>query len=40
PYRGQPFFVSEFGGIWWNPKAAEDENSWGYGERPKNVQEF
>ncbi len=22
PYRGQPFFVSEFGGIWWNPKAA------------------
>ena len=21
PYRGQPFFVSEFGGIWWNPDA-------------------
>ena len=20
PYRGQPYFVSEFGGIWWNPK--------------------
>ena len=19
PYRGQPYFVSEFGGIWWNP---------------------
>ena len=21
PYRGQPYFVSEFGGIWWNPDA-------------------
>ncbi len=20
PYRGQPYFVSEFGGIWWNPE--------------------
>jgi len=40
PYKGQPYFVSEFGGIWWNPKAAKDEHSWGYGERPKNIQEF
>ncbi|MCK4284479.1 MAG: beta-galactosidase, partial [Candidatus Brocadiae bacterium] len=40
PYRGQPFFVSEFGGIWWNPKAAKDEASWGYGQRPKSVEEF
>jgi beta-galactosidase/beta-glucuronidase len=39
-YRGQPYFVSEFGGIWWNPKAAEDEDSWGYGERPKSIEEF
>lgn len=39
-YRGQPFFVSEFGGIWWNPDAAEGEDSWGYGERPKTIEEF
>ena len=40
PYAGQPYFVSEFGGIWWNPQAAEDEYSWGYGKRPKTVEEF
>lgn len=40
PYRGQPFFVSEFGGIWWNPEAKEGEDSWGYGERPRTVEEF
>ena len=40
PYRGQPFFVSEFGGIWWNPDAREGEESWGYGERPKSIGEF
>ena len=40
PYRGQPYFVSEFGGIWWNPDAKEGEDSWGYGERPKSLAEF
>jgi beta-galactosidase/beta-glucuronidase len=40
PYRGQPFFVSEFGGIWWNPDAKKGEDSWGYGERVKNIEEF
>ena len=40
PYKGQPYFVSEFGGIWWNADLAEDEESWGYGERPKNIAEF
>ena len=40
PYRGQPFFVSEFGGIWWNPDAGEEEYSWGYGERPRSIEEF
>ncbi len=40
PYRGQPFFVSEFGGIWWNPQAAEGGDSWGYGERPTSIEEF
>ncbi len=39
-WRGQPFFVSEFGGIWWNPEAKPGENSWGYGDKPKNVGEF
>ncbi len=40
PHKGQPFFVSEFGGIWWNPEAAANEPSWGYGERPKSIDEF
>ena len=40
PYLGQPFFVSEFGGIWWNPDAKPGEASWGYGERPKTIEEF
>lgn len=40
PYAGQPFFVSEFGGIWWNPKAVEGEDSWGYGDRPTSIEEF
>jgi beta-galactosidase/beta-glucuronidase len=40
PYTGQPYFVSEFGGIWWNPDAKPGDASWGYGERPKTVEEF
>lgn len=37
-YRdGQPYFVSEYGGIWWG---VDEENSWGYGERPKSEQEM
>lgn len=40
PYRGQPYFVSEFGGIWWNPNAKPGEDSWGYGNRPKTIDEF
>jgi beta-galactosidase/beta-glucuronidase len=45
PYRGQPYFCSEFGGIWWDPEAAaaagdEHEASWGYGERPGTQEEF
>jgi beta-galactosidase/beta-glucuronidase len=47
PYAGQPYFVSEFGGIWWNPALAPDENagddildSWGYGDRVANLEEF
>ena len=40
PYDGQPYFVSEFGGIWWNPDVKEDEDSWGYGTRPRDLDEF
>jgi hypothetical protein len=39
-YRNQPYFVSEFGGIWWNPDAVKGEDSWGYGDRPKSIEEF
>lgn len=38
PYRGQPYFCSEFGGIWWSP--GNDGDSWGYGERPGTEDEF
>lgn len=40
PPGGQPYFVSEFGGIWWNPAAKAGEASWGYGDRPKTLEEF
>ena len=40
PYAGQPFFVSEFGGIWWNPDVKPGDASWGYGRRPETVEEF
>ena len=40
PYRDQPYFVSEFGGIWWNPNVKKGEDSWGYGERPATLDEF
>lgn len=42
PYQGQPYFVSEYGGIWWNPGQA-DEVGWGYGGvsgRPTTPQQF
>ncbi|MFI6731359.1 glycoside hydrolase family 2 protein [Nonomuraea sp. NPDC050451] len=46
PYRGQPYFVSEYGGIWWNPELAgteqdaDRESSWGYGRRVRDEEEF
>jgi hypothetical protein len=39
PYAGQPFFVSEYGGIWWNPGQTDDK-AWGYGNRPQSPEEF
>ncbi|MEU6249495.1 sugar-binding domain-containing protein [Glycomyces sp. NPDC047010] len=48
PYSGQPWFCSEFGGIWWRPDAVAStsfeerggESSWGYGEAPRSEEEF
>jgi len=42
PYMGQPYWVSEYGGIWWNPGQSDDEG-WGYGGvdgRPKSEEDF
>jgi beta-galactosidase/beta-glucuronidase len=38
-YKGQPYFVSEYGGIWWNP-GQMDGKSWGYGDRPATEEAF
>ena len=38
-YRGQPYFVSEYGGIWWNP-GQKDSKAWGYGTNPTSEAEF
>jgi hypothetical protein len=40
PFRDQPYFVSEFGGIGWSPTVKPGEDSWGYGDRPKSIEEF
>ena len=40
PYHGQPFFVSEFGGTWWNADIKPGETSWGYGRAVENLDEF
>ena len=45
PYRGQPYFVSEFGGIWWNPDRQDHgghdtTHSWGYGQRVRDEEEL
>ncbi len=36
-YKGQPVFVSEYGGIWWSD---QDAAGWGYGQRPQSRAEF
>lgn len=49
PHHGQPYFVSEYGGIWWNKEIAaqnaakagtNEEVSWGYGDRIRTEEEF
>ena len=36
-YEGQPYFVSEYGGIGWGIRGGND---WGYGNSPKTEEEF
>lgn len=49
-YQGQPYFVSEYGGTWWNAAEAETQRvrmengeggatGWGYGARPMSEEE-
>jgi beta-galactosidase/beta-glucuronidase len=40
PYRGQPYFVSEFGGPWWYADTGSEPDAWGYGERLGTVEAF
>ena len=41
-YGGQPYLVDEYGGIKWIPTTEHQfaEDSWGYGEDPKTLEEF
>jgi len=41
-YGGQPYFVSEYGGIKWSGGAVDNDKrkAWGYGDAPKTVEEF
>ncbi|KZN23128.1 beta-galactosidase [Haladaptatus sp. R4] len=36
-YANELSFVSEYGGIWWNP---DNEEGWGYGNRPESIDDF
>ncbi len=38
-HKGEPTFVSEYGGIRWSVNENE-QNAWGYGDAPKNKYEF
>lgn len=42
PYAGQPYMVSEYGGIWWAAEGtgADHESSWGYGDRVADAEAF
>jgi hypothetical protein len=40
---GRPTFISEYGGIYWNPAVESDKDrceSWGYGKGPASKEEF
>lgn len=40
PYAGQPYFCSEFGGIWWSQLESSGGDSWGYGDAPRSIEEW
>ena len=40
PYGGQPYFCSEFGGIWWCDDEIPSDASWGYGKAPASKEEW
>lgn len=37
-FEGQPYWISEYGGTYWNP--FENQDGWGYGNSPKTEKEF
>jgi beta-galactosidase/beta-glucuronidase len=41
-YGGQPYLIDEYGGIKWIPTSEQQfaEDSWGYGDDPKTLEEF
>ena len=40
-YCGQAFWVSEYGGTFWNPNIVSDgSGAWGYGSAPRSEEEF
>lgn len=40
-FKGEPFFVSEYGGIKWDAEKGNDQMiSWGYGDAPTSEEEF
>ncbi len=39
-YKGQPYWVSEYGGTLWNPALKVGDNGWGYGNAPRTEEEF
>ncbi len=38
-WNHEPYWVSEYGGIWWNP-GQKDAEAWGYGNRPATIEDF
>lgn len=38
--RVMPFFISEYGGIKWDPSQQEDSQAWGYGQQANSEEEF
>jgi beta-galactosidase/beta-glucuronidase len=46
PYAGQPYMVSEFGGVWWRPETdqraagRDQDRSWGYGAPVRSADEY